>query len=101
VIEPTPEMRRAAYDAMPPEVRIAPAALDEVLAAVLAKLAETRCMERRGHVWSPSSKGAPRSPYDPLTDRERCPGCEDPLEWHGPRGCDGDFGHCTCTGLAP
>jgi hypothetical protein len=36
VIEPTVEMRRAAYDAMPPEVRIAPAALDEVLAAVLA-----------------------------------------------------------------
>lgn len=36
MIEPTAEMRRAAYDAMPSEVRIAPAALDKVLAAVLA-----------------------------------------------------------------
>jgi hypothetical protein len=36
VIDPTPELRRAAYDALPPEVRIAPAELDVVLAAVLA-----------------------------------------------------------------
>lgn len=59
MIEPTAEMRRAAYDALPPEVRLEPAELDEVVAAVLAILERDYCPEQRGHVFHPLAKNRP------------------------------------------
>lgn len=57
MIEPTPairdEFRAVVCDCVGLACR---RCLDARLAAVLAHLARDRCMERRGHVWSPSAK---------------------------------------------
>lgn len=78
------------YDGMAYEI--------EQLRAKLAIVERDRCMEPRGHVWHPLARSRASSD-EPVEDRKRCAGCEDPAEWHGRHGCDGDFGHCPCPGL--
>jgi hypothetical protein len=100
-LEPTDEMV-AAFERFMTDVTPEVGQTRNALAAVLSVVARDRCMEARGHVYHPLAKpspGVPASPYDPMTDRPRCAGCEDPAEWHGPNGCEGDFGHCPCPGL--
>lgn len=86
MIEPTDEMVQLVYERID-FVNHGDVGIREGLAAVLA-------IVERDYMVGP--KGAAADPFE-IVVRERCEECDDFIDWHGCKGCQGDFGHCPCS----